>query len=170
MICNRWSALMVWSLFLVSARANAAQYVANVFLDGLQEVPPVATTGTGTATVTFDDVTGMMNVNGSFSNMIGTSNNAHVHGYAAAGAPAGVVFGLTFDAGVTSGNFSGSGTIPAGNIADVLNDLTYINIHSSFRPGGEVRGQIDLMLIPEPASVVLAVIAVLGVCSFRRWS
>jgi hypothetical protein len=138
--------------------AGATVHNVQVLLDGLQETPPVATPGTGFADVSFDDVTGQMVVsNGTFQNMIGTSSDAHVHGYAAAGAgPVGVVFGLTFQAGVSTGTFSGSGIIPGGNIDEVMNGLTYINIHSTFRPGGELRGQV---IIPEPASGALALVA-----------
>jgi hypothetical protein len=89
--------------------------------------------------------------------MFGTSSDAHIHGYAAAGAgPVGVVFGLAFQAGVSTGTFSGSGIIPGGNIDEVMNGLTYINIHSTFRPGAKLRGKI---VIPKPASGALALSA-----------
>jgi hypothetical protein len=168
------SIVLAAAALMFAASADAAQYRFDVFaIDGLQETPPVATPATGSATVYFDDVTGQMDVlDGVFQNLIGTSNNAHVHGYAATGAgPAGVVFGLTFDVGVTTGTFSGSGVIPAARIPDVLAGLTYINIHSTFRPGGEIRGQIiDPVLIPEPLSAVMFCAGVLGLVPFSRRS
>lgn len=158
-------ACLAVTVLAMSVSANATIHNVNVLLDGLQEVPPVATPATGTATVVFNDVTGEMSVTGTFQDMIGTSTNAHVHGYAGPGVAVGVVFGLTFDAGVTSGNFSGNGVIPGGNINDVLNGLTYINVHSSFKAGGEIRGQI---IIPEPASIGLLGLAGLPLLSRRR--
>ena len=121
------------------------------YLDGLQETPPVATSGTGYATITLDDVTNQFTMTGTFQDLIGTTNNGHVHGPAPAGTPAGVMFGITFDFGVTSGNMSHNGVITAQQTADILNDLAYINIHTNSHPGGEIRGQI----IPEPSSLII---------------
>ncbi len=159
------------SIFVVMLMANclttqAAIKTANVFLDGLQEVPPVATPATGSAAVTFDTVTGAMSVSGTFSDLIGTSIAAHVHGYQPAGVLAGVVFGINYDMGVNSGTFSGNGIIPAIRIMDVLNGLTYINIHSTFKPGGEIRGQI-VNFVPEPATLAFAVSGI-GLALMRR--
>jgi hypothetical protein len=53
-------------------------------------------------------------------------------------------------------------------MADLLDDLYYVNIHSTFRPGGEIRGQI--VQVPEPGSVVLLACGGLGliVAASRR--
>jgi hypothetical protein len=160
--------VLVAAMMLCAAPADAALYKFNVVMDGFQETPPVATTGSGTAMVFYNDVTGMMDVNGTFDGLIGNTTAAHVHGFAPPGMPAGVIFPLTVSPG-TSGTVMGSGTI--GDSASVLAGLTYINIHSNFRPGGEIRGQIaGPMLIPEPASVSLLGIGVAGLFSFRRRS
>jgi hypothetical protein len=159
--------LCVCSVLLCAASSQAAIWKFDVFLDGLQESPPVATPGTGTALALLDDSTGMMNITGTFSDLIGTSNNAHLHGYAPVGdPPAGVIFGLTFDFGVTSGNFSGSGSV---DVAQALDGLSYINVHSTFRPGGEIRGQlVNPMRVPEPASLTLAGVGLLLALAARR--
>jgi hypothetical protein len=159
--------LAVVGLLFATAPVKATLWTSNIYLDGLQEVGPVATTGTGSATVTFDDLSGAMNVTGLFQNLIGTANNAHVHGYAGPGVNAGVVFGLTWTAN-TSGTITGAGVIPAPRIPDVLNGLTYINVHSTFRPGGEIRGQITDFRVPEPSTIALAVGAIVGVVAFRH--
>jgi hypothetical protein len=138
-----------------------------IILDGLQETPPVATPGTGTGTATLDDVTNQFILSGTFSNLIGTTNNAHVHGPAPPGTPAGVLFGITFDFGVTSGNFSFNGIITPTQASNILSGLTYVNIHTTFRPGGEIRGQI-LNPVPEPTACALLAIGALGMFPFRR--
>ncbi|MEX2307734.1 MAG: CHRD domain-containing protein [Pirellulales bacterium] len=139
----------------------------NIPIDGLQEVPPVATTGTGLGTATLDDVTNTFSISGSFSNLIGTSNNAHIHGPAPPGTPAGVMFPLTFDFGVSSGNFSFNGVITAAHVQTILDGLSYVNIHSTFRPGGEIRGQL-LNPIPEPATCLMLVTGAGGLFLLRR--
>jgi hypothetical protein len=147
--------LVVAVALLFSARAHAATVFFDIFLDGLQETPAVPTPGTGFGTLTLNDITGDYTTSGTFSDLVGTTNNAHIHGPGAPGVPAGVVVGLTFDFGVTSGNFSGAGTFTAPQMADLLNELYYVNIHSTFRPGGEIRGQILVSEIPEPTSMAL---------------
>jgi hypothetical protein len=140
-----------------------------IVLDGLQETPPVVTTGTGVASATLDDVTGAFSVTGSFSNMIGTTNNFHLHGPAPPGTPAGVIVGLPFDAGVTSGTFGGNAVLSAANIAHVLAGNTYLNLHTSFRPGGEIRGQLLTRIrIPEPATILMLIVGLAPVAFVRR--
>lgn len=166
-------ACAVAGLAVAASCASAAIIEFQANIDGLQETPPVATPGFGTATMFVDDVTGGWTISGSFSGLIGTTNNAHIHGFAAVGSPAGVLRGLTFDIGVTSGNFSGGSSMglaggvnafTAVEIAGLLDELSYVNIHSTFRPGGEIRGQ--LLVVPAPASA--GVLAMAGLLALRR--
>jgi hypothetical protein len=122
----------------------------NVVMDGTQEVPPNSSPGIGTAIAIFNDNTGQMDIDGSFSGLLVAASNAHLHGYSTPGVASGVVFGLTFTP-ATSGTVSGSGVIPSARIADVLNGLTYTNIHSAMFPSGEIRGQLmNPVAVPEP--------------------
>jgi MYXO-CTERM domain-containing protein len=153
---------------LSAASAQATIWTFNVTIDGAQERPtPVTTTATGLATAIFDDVTGSMNITGTFTGLTSPANNAHLHGYAPLGLPgdpgttAPPVIDLTFTP-ATSGTIAGTGTIPAVRIADVLGGLTYINVHSGQFPGGEIRGQL-VNPIPEPGTIALAAMGLLGV-------
>lgn len=158
--------LGVFALVLCAASAHAATWKFNVFLDGLQETPPNASPGYGDALALLDDSTGMIDITGTFSSLIGTTNNAHLHGYAGPGTPAGVLFPLTYDIGVTSGSFSGSGSV---DVAQTLAGKTYINLHSTVFTGGEIRGQlIDPMRVPEPGSLTLVGLSLLSVGALRR--
>ena len=163
-------ALSVIGLCLVvSVAGQAATLQFDILLDGLQETPPNASPGTGTGTLFLDDVTGDYTISGTFQDLIGTTNNAHIHGPAPAGTPAGVVHGLTFDFGVTSGNYSnGAGltTFTAPQMADLINGLYYVNIHSTFAPSGEIRGQI--LLVPEPGTATLVTLGLALLISARR--
>lgn len=158
---------LIGLICLLGNQARADFWMFTVTMDGTQEVPPNASPGTGTATAFFDDISGAMSISGSFAGLTANANNAHLHGYAPAGSNAGIVFGLSFTA-ATSGTISGNGVIPADRIADVLNGLTYINIHSSTFPGGEIRGQLtNPIRIPEPSCAALLV-SLVATAALRR--
>ena len=155
---------------LITLPLHAANYTTDILLEGLQEVPPNASPGTGTASVTFDDLTGLLSINGGlFSGLLGTTVAAHVHGYSGPGVSAPVIIPLTSDLGVTAGSFSGSGLVPLANVPDVLAGLTYVNVHSTVFPGGEIRGQIVGLAVPDAgSSLALFTIALASLAPFRR--
>ncbi len=146
------------TLWAVAPVAQAATYNFNFPLDGLQEVPPVATPASGTGVVLYDDVTNTLQWNISYSGLIGSVTNAHFHGAAPVGVNAGVRIGLDFSVNP----IVGSTVISEAFEAELLGGLWYVNIHSTFRPGGEIRGQV----VPEPAS--LALLGLLGAAVMRR--
>ena len=164
---------LVASLAFFAAPAGAAIIYLEADLDGLQETPPVATPAVGHASIMYDDVSNLLTWSGTFSGLIGTTTDAHFHGPAAPGVgPAGVLVPMTFAGGgdvfplsVTAGAFSGTATLSALNETRLLADLLYINIHSTFRPGGEIRGQVTV--VPEPRTLVLAALG-LGALAARR--
>ena len=167
---------LVAVVLVVALAATAAGQDFSATLDGLQEAPPVVTTGTGTGTADFDPATNMLSVNLVFSDLIGTTTNSHIHCCLTTDPTAGVALGFTatFPMGVTSGNFVNSYDLLDPNVytASFLNDFgggtaagardamlagmrngtAYFNIHTSFRGGGEIRGAIT----PEPSSLLLA--------------
>jgi hypothetical protein len=160
--------IVIGSLVLSAASAQAAIWTFNVTINGAQERPtPVATTATGSAVAIFDDVTGSMNITGTFTGLTSNANNAHLHGYSPLGSPGDPgttsppVIDLTFTP-LQSGTIAGTGTIPAARITDVLGGLTYINVHSGQFPGGEIRGQL-VNPIPEPGTIALAAVGLLAV-------
>jgi CHRD domain len=159
----------------------AATLVYTAFLDGPSESPPNASPGTGTARVDYDNVAHSMRVRVTFADLIGTTTASHIHAPTASpltgtagvatqtpsfsGFPLGVTGGsmdTTFDltlsgswnpAYVTAngGTTAGAETAFATALAQ---GKSYLNIHTSFKSAGEIRG--FLQLVPEPATVSLS--------------
>jgi hypothetical protein len=186
-------------LALVVAGASATEAATLVFtadLAGPNEVPPVMTTGTGVATVTFDDVTNILTVQAAFAELTGATTAAHIHCCSPPGRNAGVATAVPsfpgFPLGVTSGSYSQSfnlalassfnpafvtangGTVDTARAAFVTGlqgGLTYFNIHTNRFPGGEVRGQL-VSAVPEPGTwaMMLFGFSVVGYALRRRHS
>jgi hypothetical protein len=130
-------------------------------MTGDEEVPPVATSATGSATFEVSQDGNSISFEVTLVNLSNTTM-AHIH-LAGAGVNGPVVAWLYPDsppAQLIAGSFSGvlsSGTITAGDLVgpleghgiDVLIDAmiagdTYVNVHTEAFPAGEIRGQIAL--------------------------
>jgi hypothetical protein len=153
-------ALPTWS--------NASTYSLFATLDGSQEVPANASLGTGTGSMTYDDVTKLLSWDISFSGLSAGATASHFHGPAAPGVSAGVQIPISLgnSSGMTSGNLIGTATLASTQEADLLSNLWYINIHTSLFPGGEIRGQVQV--VPLPAAVWLLGSGLLGLAGLMR--
>ena len=112
-------------------------------LDGLQEVGPNASPGTGSATLVLDNAQANLSYVVTYSGLTAARTAAHIHGPAAPGVNAGVLHGLLNQTGTTSGSANGVWAIPAAQLPNLFNGLMYLNIHTGNFPGGEIRGQIN---------------------------
>ncbi|MBB5350772.1 uncharacterized protein (TIGR03382 family) [Haloferula luteola] len=153
-----WSTLV--SAWFLTHAASAATMIFTATLEGSQEVPPNASPGSGSATLSLDDVTGAWTLNGTYAGLVGNVTASHIH-LGPAGVNGGVITALTVT-GTTSGTLSGSGTFTLTQMSDLQSESYYVNVHSASFPGGEIRGQ----LVPEPSSFALGALA--GVALFRR--
>jgi len=136
--------LSIAALALAVGTAQVAQADILSFtfpLSGAQEVPSNASAGSGVCTVTLDDVSGAVTVTGSYANLGTAATAAHIHGPAPAGVNAGILIGLSHTGG-TTGTLSGGGVLSGANITNMINGLTYVNVHTAGIPGGEIRGQV----------------------------
>ncbi len=150
--------LLAALLALAAASTAFAQTTYTTVMTGGNEVPPVATPATGTATVVLDAAQTQLSITCAFQNLLGTYSNSHIHGPATPGVNAGVRWGFTgAPAGWVFSNANHDGTltnflvtsgITATDVANLNNGLTYVNLHSSLWPGGEIRGQLGLAPVP----------------------
>lgn len=113
----------------------ALQFEAD--LNGAQENPPVVTPASGTGSFTLNDAETQLTIHVEFSGLLAPQSGAHIHGPAAPGTNAGVIFPLPLGSPVDA-----VWNIPAAHVANLKNGLLYVNIHSQLHPGGEIRGQI----------------------------
>lgn len=107
-------------------------------LSGDQEVPPVATTGSGDASVVYDMTTRTLSWSVSYSGLSSAVTAAHIH-HAPVGVNGPVI--ITLD---TSNPIVGSTTLTEEQQGWLMNSELYFNIHTVANPTGEIRGQILL--------------------------
>ena len=183
------SVLMAGSL--MSARATLFQY--SVIFSSAGEANP--STATGFGTVDYDSTLHTLALSATFNGLLGNSTASHIHsptavaGTGSAGVATTTPSFALFPLGVTSGTFANTLDL---TLASSYNDPTYINahggttaqaeadltasfaqgkaywnIHSTFGPGGEIRG--FLQPVPEPSAFALAGLGGVSLAA-RAWN
>jgi hypothetical protein len=132
-----YAALVFAASVALAGPAFADKYKAT--LDAKSEVPPNASTATGTADIDYDPATKKLSWKVTYSGLSGPATAAHFHGPAAAGANAGVKVPI---ANPATSPVEGSATLTDEQAADLMGGKYYINIHTAANPGGEIRGQV----------------------------
>lgn len=153
-----------------------AQLFVGTF-SGASEVPANGSGGSGSISLSLSG-NSLTFTSGSYTLDTGnTSVAAHIHGPAAPGVDANVLYDLSGNVtlGANSGSFSGSVTLTdpapgtaytlANQLSDLQSGLWYVNVHSTAFGGGEVRAQITP--VPEPQEYAL--VASLGLIGFAVW-
>lgn len=148
-------ALSLSCAIAVPAPAAAAITVFSATLNGSQVNPPNLSTATGSATVTVDDVLQTLSVNLLFSGLTVPATASHIHCCAPPGTSAPVVIPMVGFPASTSGAYNQTfdSLTPSGFqnlLAGMLAGNSYIDIHNSIYPGGEISGQLHA--VPEPST------------------
>jgi hypothetical protein len=153
--------LLCFLALSVVAKADTITFTA--VLSGANEVPPRQSNGTGAATVTLDDVTGKGTLTVGFTGLSAAVTGGHIHCCAGTNANGPVIVGFDSSLTLTQGGTTGalanfSFTLTPDQITAMKNGLTYVNIHTSAFPGGEIRGQLIAAggaPVPEPGTLIL---------------
>lgn len=125
-----------------TAMALAAPMSFSVPLSGAQQVPPVTTPGSGTATLTYDSSTREVTWSIAYSGLSGPATMAHFHGPAAAGKNGPVVLWLSKKGQPVSSPITGQAKLTSAQAEQFTAGEWYVNIHTKDHPSGEIRGQV----------------------------
>jgi hypothetical protein len=183
---------------LYASVAQATPVTLTTVLSPLNEIPPVASAGTGQATVILDPDAQTLQLSVTFSNLTSNTVAAHIHcclpspfaqmnvGVATTlpafpGFPLGVTFGtytspvfdLTQPLIYNPAFVTMQGGLPqaeAALIAGLLNNETYLNIHTAINGGGEIRGILSsaTSAIPEPGTLSLLGLGITSLIAARK--
>jgi CHRD domain len=141
-------AIVAVALVSLGARRPAHATIINftASIDGSQETPPcssggsgVASSDTGLGTFVMDTCANTLSFNVTFTGLsCAPESAAHIHGFAPAGVPAGILFALPGGSPKV-----GMWSFLESQEANIVGGLTYVNIHgTTCCTGGEIRGQI----------------------------
>ena len=108
----------------------------NATLNGTSEVPPNASTATGTAVLKFNKTTKKFSLTVTYSGI--TPNGGHIH-EGAVGVDGPIIFPL---ANLTSPISYTSVALNSTQEAALMANRYYVNLHTVAFPGGEIRGQL----------------------------
>jgi len=133
--------------------AHAQIFQISVPMNGAQEVPPIATAGTGLGSLTVNTATGAINGTVTFSGLTTPTTAGHIH-IGAAGINGPVIIPLVGGVGAAAGTMILPGAVLLPDqLAALMTNGLYLNIHTAANLNGEIRGQILFTTASQVGSV-----------------
>jgi hypothetical protein len=179
-----------FGVLFAAASLFAGPITYDVVMNGPSESPANASPGTGVAVIIIDSTANTLSIfSDTFSGLLGTTTASHIHCCTAlpdagtAGVATQTPSFSGFPLGVTSGSYSmtfdmtqastwnpafiaAEGGTAAGAeaalVAGAAAGEAYLNIHSTVVPGGEIRGFLVQVQVPEPGTLSFAVAGLAG--------
>jgi hypothetical protein len=144
------------ALTILSATGASAQTHWVATLAGTNEVPPVSSTAVGQFDATLDAAQDNMTFTLLYSPLVGTMTMAHIHrGMPGQNGP--ILYWLAngnlptpISSCVDPAPLGGGCGFSVSDVADLQAGNLYVNLHSSYAPNGEIRGQITSAVSVEP--------------------
>jgi len=140
-----WPALILFAFvmgFACSGTVQAQSSPFNVPLSGAQCVPPVETSGKGTAELTYDPASRVVSWKITYSGLSSSTTMSHFHGPAAPGTNAPVLIWLTTQGNPPGNPIVGQVTLSPEQAQQFASGAWYVNVHTTSHPACEIRGQV----------------------------
>ena len=150
----------------IRGQVDPALVQLSAMLQPEQEVPApvgVPAGAGGTAMLAFDPASNTLGWNIAWENLTGPAIGLHFHGPASPGTTAGVAVNIGDISGLTSPSI-GSTVISDEFESQLLAGDWYINLHTDANAPGEIRGQV----VPEPSSILPAILGCVALLRLRR--
>lgn len=100
----------------------------------------IASTGSGTATLSLDSATKVLTYKVEYAGLTGPATAAHIHAAAAPGGNGPPVVPFANPASP----ITGTATLTDAQVADLHAGKWYVNVHTAANKGGEIRGDIQM--------------------------
>jgi hypothetical protein len=143
-----WSgvaALLLMMVWVTGDPVRAETVILKAELKAPNEKPPSQSKGTGSLTATYDTNSKVLSWKGTHSGLTGDATSAHFHGPAESGRYADVAVWISTKGTPLPPSFEGHATLTDAQVADMMAGRWYVNIHTARYPGGEIRGQLELV-------------------------
>ncbi len=162
--------VMIIGAFVPYQQAFGTVFDCSATLDGTQEVPPTGALGTGTASITYNDVSNALGWNIAYSGLTVPPSASHFHH-----GSVGISGPVKVPIPVSPSPLIGNNILSPADEGLLLAGDMYINIHTTTFPPGEIRGQvlcIPRMLSPVGGELIpldTTMVLVAGTHSVAAW-